>query len=200
MIKMVQRRSNSFRRNIAESFNYIKESKKQIFFVLSLFLLSFLIGLLVPAPNLFKEMINNFLNKSLLQIQSLNTFQLIFYIFSNNLGVAFFAILLGVFLGILPLFLTIFNGYVLGYVSSLAIEKAGFLSLWRLFPHGIFELPAIILSFAIGLRLGITLFSKNIIKEFFRRFKLSFKTFIFVILPLLLIAAIIEGILIVLFR
>ena len=78
------------------------------------------------------------------------------------------------------------------------VEKAGFFEMWRLLPHGIFELPAVFISLGLGIRLGTTLFNrnvKNIDKEIFRRLRNSFKVFIFIVLPLLVVAAIIEGVL-----
>jgi stage II sporulation protein M len=99
----------------------------------------------------------------------------------------------GVVFGIIPLYLAVLNGYVVGFVSKIAIQQAGISSLWRLFPHGVFELPAIIISLALGLKLGFFLFSKNPNKEFIKRLILSLKTVFFIILPLLVIAALIEG-------
>ncbi|HJX50295.1 MAG TPA: stage II sporulation protein M, partial [Candidatus Nanoarchaeia archaeon] len=68
--------------------------------------------------------------------------------------------------------------------------------LLRLLPHGIFEFPAIILALATGIRLGLFWFSDNKKKEFVKRVEGSLRVFLFVILPLLIIAAIIEGFLI----
>ena len=80
-------------------------------------------------------------------------------------------------------------------VSGFEVEL-GYFSLWKILPHGIFELPSIIISFALGIKLGMFVFAKNPSKEFKKRFVLGLKTFVFVILPLLVIAAIIEGLLI----
>jgi len=63
-------------------------------------------------------------------------------------------------------------------------------------PHGIFELPAIIISFALGIKLGSFVFAKEPWAEL-RRFVINcIRIFFFIVIPLLVIAAIIEGILI----
>jgi stage II sporulation protein M len=101
---------------------------------------------------------------------------------------------LGVLLGIFPFLTAISNGYLLGFASKITAESQGLLVLWRLIPHGIFELPAIIISTGIGIKLGISVL-KN-----WNKFKFEFtealRFFVFVLLPLFLIAAIIEGLLI----
>jgi stage II sporulation protein M len=62
----------------------------------------------------------------------------------------------------------------------------------KLLPHGIFELPAIILALAFGLRIGMFFYSKNPELEFKYRVKNALRVFVFIIVPLLIIAAIIE--------
>ena len=68
--------------------------------------------------------------------------------------------------------------------------------MWRLLPHGIFELPAIILSIGIGLKLGVEIWKKDSWNVLKRNIIESLRFFIFIIMPLLVIAAIIEGLLI----
>jgi stage II sporulation protein M len=127
----------------------------------------------------------------------LNMQQLIWFIFKNNIWSAFTGIIFGVFLGIIPLVSAVSNGYVLGFVSNAVVSEVGYLSLWRLLPHGIFEIPAIMISLGLGIKFGLFMFAKKPGKEFKRRFLLSMKTFLFVILPLLVMAALIEGVLMV---
>ena len=92
---------------------------------------------------------------------------------------------------------------MLGFVAKKTVAFEGFSILFRLIPHGIFEIPALIISLALGLKLGMFLFiykEKNKGKEFLTWLKSSIKVFIFVIIPLLVIAGIIEGILIFLLK
>ena len=76
-------------------------------------------------------------------------------------------------------------------VVKVAARRGTFL----LVPHGIFELPAILFSIGIGFKIGIDLFSrkKGNLKYNLRE---ALRFFIYIILPLLIIAAIIEGALI----
>ena len=55
----------------------------------------------------------------------------------------------------------------------------------------------ILINFGIAVRFGMFMFAKKPIEEFKRRLRMSVKTYLFVILPLLVLAAIIEGFLIV---
>jgi stage II sporulation protein M len=81
--------------------------------------------------------------------------ELISFIFLNNLQSSFFGMVFGIALGIFSMITSVLNGYLLGFVSSKAVYEGGILVLWRLFPHGIFELPALFLSTGLGLKLGL---------------------------------------------
>ena len=125
--------------------------------------------------------------------------ELIKFIFVNNIQSSFFGIIFGVFLGIFPVIGAIGNGYILGFVSLMAFEKEGIDVLLRLLPHGIFELPAVFISLGLGLKFGTFIFQKNkgeLFKEYFWN---SLRVFLFIVVPLLIIAAIIEGILVFMF-
>ena len=104
--------------------------------------------------------------------------------------------ILGIFFGIFPLWFTLQNGYVLGFVSSISVGEAGIGSLWRIIPHGIFELPAIFISLGLGIKLGSFVFYKDSRKKFNEFLKNSLRVFIFIVIPLLVLAGIIEGFLI----
>ena len=135
-----------------------------------------------------------FIKDLIAQTEGLSAGGLISFIFFNNISSAFFGLFAGILFGIYPLFSTILNGYIIGFVGRLVSSEEGFFSLWRLLPHGIFELPAIFIAFGLGLKLGTVIFQKNS-KKSFREFMIgSLKVFIFIILPLLIVAAIIEGI------
>jgi stage II sporulation protein M len=123
----------------------------------------------------------------------MNFIELFWFIFSNNIKVTFIGLISGIFFGILPLLTSIANGYLLGFVSSLVIIEENFLSLWRILPHGIFELPAVFISLGLGLKLGMFIFQKKKIKYLKKNLYNSLKVFFLIILPLLLVAAIIES-------
>ncbi len=81
----------------------------------------------------------------------------IIYLLINNLVASLTVMLLGVILGIPPLLGLFSNGALLGSVmAALAGEGVSVFPfiLLGIVPHGIFELPAFIISAAFGLKLG----------------------------------------------
>lgn len=79
-------------------------------------------------------------------------------IFLKNLLASAMAMLLGLGLGLIPLMVVTSNGFLLGIVGYAAVQKAGFLFLAAgILPHGIIELPVVLVSIAIGFRLGYLL-------------------------------------------
>jgi len=176
-----------------KSLNYIKDIKTFIFIVILVFFLFVFIGYFIPAPEYLETEILRFIQELLEKIEGMSHTQLIRFIFFNNLTSSFLAMILGFFLGIFPLISSISNGYILGFISSLSVQNEGLSVLYRLLPHGIFELPAIFISLAMGLKIGTFIFRKNRkipLKEYFLN---SLRTFILIVIPLLIIAAIIEG-------
>ena len=91
------------------------------------------------------------------------------------------------------------NGFIIGLVSGLVVSETGILSLWRLAPHGIFEISAVVISFGIGLKAGLFVFHKDRWKRLKVYIRDALLVFFLVVLPLLLIAAFIEAGLIVFF-
>jgi len=182
--------------NYKESWNYIKDSKNFFWLIIGVFLAFALIGFFMPAPEYLSNMILDFIKELLEKTDEMSGLQLIRFIFLNNLQSSFFGIAFGIFLGIFPVLFAIANGYVIGFVSNMAVQEAGILSLWRLFPHGIFELPAVFISFGLGLRLGISVFNEKRFGTFKKNILSCLNVFVFVVIPLLIIAAIIEGVLI----
>jgi stage II sporulation protein M len=196
--KKINRRLNkkSCKQHYLEVFGFIKESRRQIYWVIGLFILLALVSFFLPVPARFEEFIKQIIQKMIESTAGLSTLELIGYIFFNNLLVSFIGIMFGILIGIVPIVLVLTNGYVLGYVARLSVNAQGLASLWKLLPHGIFELPAIFISLGLGLKLAGALFNKETDKTFVSRLGLAIKTFFLFILPLLLVAAIIEGVLI----
>ena len=175
---------------------YLKESRKYFLFVSIVFLLSVFLGFLFPV--FFVDIIREFIEEILAKAGCMSFFQPFLFILQNNIITAFSGFILGIFLGVFPLVLTFLNGYVLGFVANLSVGSAGFTSLWSLFPHGIFELPALIISLGLGLKMASFIFAKNKEKKFMYDLKNSLRVFLFIIVPLLIIAGLIETGLIVL--
>jgi stage II sporulation protein M len=86
-------------------------------------------------------------------------------IFLKNLLASAMAALLGVGLGLMPLMVVTSNGFLLGIVGYGVVQKAGWLYLAAgILPHGIIELPVVLVSIAIGFRLG-HLLALSILRE-----------------------------------
>jgi stage II sporulation protein M len=190
-----KKKTNFLLNNYTKSWNYIKDSKKFVFIVIFLFLFSLILGYLYH-PQELSSFILEYIDKILKDTQEMDSPQMIFFIFMNNLRVGFMGIIYGFLLGIPSLIFTFVNGYVVGFVSFLAVSTSGAGSLLDLLPHGIFELPAIFISFALGIKFGTFVFYKDKLEKFVYFFKESLRVFLFIIVPLLIIAAIIEGTLI----
>ena len=169
----------------------IKTSKNCIYFGISVFVITILIGYFFPM--FFTEEILEVLKSLALAFEGLTTFQIIIKILFNNSMVTLLTIIMGIIFGILPLWTTIQNGYIIGFIINKVIESEGPLVLWRLLPHGIFELPAIFISIGLGLKIGEKVIKRDNPGLFLLD---SLRVFLLIILPLLIIAAIIEGLLI----
>jgi len=78
-------------------------------------------------------------------------------LFLNNTFASLQVMMLGVFLGIAPLFSAMANGAILGTVAFQLTQEFSQplpLLLAGVLPHGIFEIPAFLVSAALGLKLG----------------------------------------------
>ena len=193
---MKKKRGFNLKREYKQSWKYIKESKNFIYVSIVVFFAFFILAFLVPPPEHILNYIFTFIQELLEKTQGMSATELIGFILLNNLKSSFFGMTFGVVLGVFPILALIANGYVLGFVSSLTVSEYGVFSLWRLLPHGIFELPALFISLGLGLKLGSFVFQKKK-QESFRYFLLnSLRIFLFIVIPLLIIAGIIEGTLI----
>jgi len=181
---------NFFTKNYKKCWKFTQESRWFIVFSLGLFSLTFLIGFAFPV--FFRAEIFAFIEELILKLEGKGVWELVIFIFLNNLQASFMAMMLGIFLGIFPIIVCVVNGYLLGFVAREAVVVEGILTMWRILPHGIFELPAVIFSIGIGIKIGLSGFKRKLkynLKE-------GLRFFIFVVFPLLIIAAIIEGILV----
>lgn len=194
--KIKKERRGFLRENYSLSWSYIKESSAYILIVICLLLFGVFLSLIYQPPE-FIEAVREFIETVLRETSGLGIIEMIIYILDNNLKNSFFAMFLGIFLGIIPVFTALANGYVLGFVAEKSVLLGGPLILLRLVPHGIFEFPAIILALAVGIKLGMFWFGHDKKKELIRRLEGSLRVFLFVVMPLLIIAAIIEGFLII---
>jgi len=190
------RKNNTLLDNYKRSWEFIKESRKFIFVIIGIFLFFTLVGFFIPAPDNISKWIADYIKNIIDETAGFSIIQLTSFIFFNNLKSSFIGMILGLLLGIIPVFIALFNGYILGFVLNESVKANGIFILWKLLPHGIFELPAVFISLGLGLNLGTKILFNRKKGELRKMFYNSLKVFLFVIIPLLIIAAIIEGILI----
>jgi stage II sporulation protein M len=177
--------------NFKDSWGYVKESKNYILLTFALFIVSGVLGYLLP--DLFREQLTALIKELIEQTKGLGLFGMISFIITNNIKSSFFGLFLGIFFGIIPLGMVIVNGFLIGFVSNTAVSEAGITILWKLLPHGIFEIPAVIISIGLGIKLGLFLISyKKRIKGICACF-ISLVSFAFLISFLSVIISLIIG-------
>ncbi len=129
-------------------------------------------------------------------LMDLSLLQIFLVIFLNNAIKALLAIIFGLLI-VVPVGFVAYNGWIIGIVICEEARTSGYMSVVAgILPHGIIELPMIIVSAALGTRLGMmaflrmkgTISSKDVISEI----KWSVRFYLRWILPLLFIAALIE--------
>jgi len=122
-------------------------------------------------------------------------------IFENNVGSLLLAGLLSMFsfgaLAIVMLLIAIAPiGFIMPIVGLAGLSPLTFVAAFVL-PHGLFELPAALIATAAALRIGASLVNRDPRLTLGENWLLAivdfFKLFVFVVLPLLLIAALIEA-------
>ncbi len=185
-----------FKGNFSLSWKFLKESKDFIYVAVGIFLFFVILGSIFPVPNVLKTELLKLVKELVNSTVGMNFYQITLYIFWNNIRSAFSAMIFGIFFGLVPVIGAIFNGYLLGFVASKSVSQQGILVLWRLFPHGIFELPAILIAMGIGMKLGSVWFLKNKLFSLKDYLVNAVRVFFFIVLPLLVVAALIEGALI----
>ncbi|MEM0465501.1 MAG: stage II sporulation protein M [Candidatus Pacearchaeota archaeon] len=201
--KIIKRESKKgiFRKDflffLMPNFHYLKKIKFYFLIAVTLFFLSAIVGYfnLIEkiSPDLSKSLndsIFNSIQRIMEKTRDLRGIELIGFIISNNIKTAFLGIFFGIFFGIFPLLIVLFNGYVLGFVAERAVSSSlnsiGIFVLWRLFPHGIFEIPAILIGISLGLRIGLyPFYVREKLRAFFGLI-LSFFIFIFLFSILLI--------------
>ncbi|HEX7594400.1 MAG TPA: stage II sporulation protein M, partial [Anaerolineae bacterium] len=122
-------------------------------------------------------------------------------IFFNNVRSLLGASLLGLFsFGSLALILLLapmaIFGFLAGEITAIGMNPLTFFAAF-IVPHGIFELPAAILATALALRLGASVIAPpagvSVGENMLRALADLVKMFVFVVLPLLLVAAFVEA-------
>lgn len=170
-----------------------------------IFLTGTLLGILsfTQSPETTENLLQNLFEGLGEDFFEMHGLSLVFFIFFNNVIKTFLAMLLGIFFALIPAFFIFINGYVLGLISPFFIQSHGLYPFWAgILPHGVIEIPAVILGAATGLFLGIQAYysffgskEKKFSINLKREIQKSFIFFVLVVLPLLFLAALIEGLL-----
>jgi stage II sporulation protein M len=139
-------------------FHHFQEMKHYFIASALVFIFGFILGWQQPAA------LTQFLHNQIQGLQSMSNYVngkenpqmwLFFVIFLNNAVKAILFVFLGLAFGVLPLSMLVINGMVLGYVlSAQNSESTIFLVLKGILPHGIIEIPAILIACAYGIKLG----------------------------------------------
>lgn len=173
--------------------------EKQIFWCIAfssfVFVSSVIFGFVIAsvnfedAENIVREVTSQFG-----YIKDLNVFSIFLYIFFNNSIKGFLAMLSGTFFGIFPFVFLFSNGEFIGLILGLGeTASVTFRIMIGLLPHGILEIPAIILSASYGFWLGYRFFKFLVFREPFKEyFILAVRKYVRIVLPLLFLAALIE--------
>jgi stage II sporulation protein M len=123
------------------------------------------------------------------------TMLLFLIIFINNAIKALGIIFLGILLGLPPLLFIVLNGFILGGLGSALESVNGWKYVMASFvPHGVIEIPLILLAAALGFTVGMESLKWLVRRESQVKLQLSngLKVYVRWILPGLAVAAIIE--------
>ncbi len=143
---------------------HLKEMRHYIAFGFVILLAGMVVGATNPALDAFIKGQMSGIQKMAQSIQASNNPTLLFilFIFFNNALKSILVMYLGMLFGIVPIVFLAINGMMLGYLISKAAEQGGgelfTLIVKGLLPHGIIEIPAIIIACAYGLRFGRIMF------------------------------------------
>ncbi len=141
------------------------------------------------SPQSFEGVLSNIPDPT--ESSSIEMFAAILY---NNVFASSLFVLSGFLVGIPPLMFMAFNGFFIGYISwnAAQVQGIGFV-LATILPHGIIEIPSIILCSAMGVGLGYQIIHKLLRREGLQKyFTDSISVFVKRIIPLLVFAAGIE--------
>ena len=171
--------------------------KKWIFIAIFLFGIGLALGFAAPASvsGLISEDIAA-LEKQLASILALPRFLIAIFIFFKNVSVLLLSFILSPIFCLVPIVALIANGWALSFVSAIVAQERslGFV-LVGLLPHGVFELPALILGEAAALSFGtiviLALFRREGKNLLLPRLRQNIK-YLLIAFALLLPAAIIE--------
>ncbi len=178
---------------------YFYSTRKYFIAAAAVFIISFLAGILISEkyPDASGNVLK-LLKDAFGGITALDPLEMLIEIFKNNIRNSFAALLLGLAFGIVPFTFAVLNGIVLGVIVDFFVKTKGALFvLAAILPHGIIELPAVLMSVGIGFRLGhaayLSLMRLKTACELMNELRQAIIFYVKIIAPLLLLAALIES-------
>lgn len=168
----------------------VKAARKGIAASVALFTAGVATGLI--RPELYSPILEVFNETLVSEFGERDLIGRIVFLFVHNVTATFTLTLLGVVVCLAPAVMAFFNGAIIGAVSSAVIGAGKGSLLIYLLPHGVFELPAFFIATGLGIWYGTWFFRKDLSETFLLRTKRVMLGYLFTV-PLLFIAAIIEG-------
>lgn len=174
----------------SDALKAIAEARNCIFIAIVLYCCAIFVGW-AYADNL--SFLEEQVKKLAVQFVGKNAITFIFKIFLHNLIATYVAMCFVILFGAVPTLIAVFNGLILGWIIATAPARTE-ANIWMMIiPHGIFEWPAMIIAWGMGLWRGGGYRFSATTGTWKERWETAHKVFFTVILPLLFIAAMIEG-------
>ena len=147
-------------RLIQRDIEYVLKIRKYILIATTIFLLSIVLGVIVAREtddggDISQHVIMN------IPIREHTPFERFLIIFRSNMYNCTTAILLGIGLSIIPIYITVYNGILMGIVvnASSGIPYGVVKFIISILPHGIIEIPIMLISMGIGLKMGYNMYA-----------------------------------------
>jgi len=127
-------------------------------------------------------------------ISNMSYIELFGFVATNNTVKSLLFMLGGLLGGVLPLFFVVFNGFFIGWITYSLGSSVGLgYVVAGLTPHGVFEIPAILLAMSMGVSLGYAaLNSLRGTGSLWGEARTALGFFLTRVFPLLVLAAVIE--------
>jgi stage II sporulation protein M len=128
------------------------------------------------------------------ELDSAESGTLFWQIFLNNLKVCLILFMGGVTFGVVPVLILLQNGYIIGSIAEVMLRYHDVpVFAASLVPHGIFEIPALLMSAALGLQLSSALLLDGLGYSNAGNSGTWYGTrFLLIVVPLLFVAAAVE--------
>ncbi len=168
-----------------------------IIITLLLFFATIMVGWVgtMQNPQVGEDLMNLFEKEVAGQITGKETPEIFVRLLINNLEACVLLLLGGASFGILTIFILSLNGILIGSVMEIVHKDHSFIFVAAaILPHGVFEIPAFILSGALGI-----LLAQSLIAEWYRGADAAeeavgyARLFILYVIPLIIIAAFVEA-------